>query len=241
MIWIIVLASIAAIAGIGMLLASRRTNKLRSEISGTSTTRINYLQANERAEIKGSLITDSPLQGPGNAGECVHYSYMVERRERQRDADGDSRWVWKVIDTNEFWAPAFVEDETGKIKINPEKAQIEAPEVHSEVSEAEQGFKLPIPLSMKFGGLNIDLPSGSELTRLTVWAIKPNEQVYILGDVFEDDDGLVITKGEGRFLISTRDEEEIVKSLNRQYWLLYGFGGVLLIGGLMGLIYILTN
>jgi hypothetical protein len=60
-------------------------------------------------------VLESTMRSPGSNTPSLIYRYVVERRER--DSDGDSKWV-TVSDQTRF-VPFLLEDETGAVRVDP--------------------------------------------------------------------------------------------------------------------------
>ena len=68
-------------------------------------------------------------------------------------------------------------------------------------------------------------------------AVDVGESLYVLGDVRKTADGQTeIAKGENRFFISTKSEEQLLKSLGRKTILLYVLGVAFIVGGIVLLV-----
>lgn len=67
--------------------------------------------------LNGAAAEDTQtLQAPNTRTPCVYYRYKVERREK--DSDGDTRWVTEK-DVTKF-VPFLLRDETGAVQVRPD-------------------------------------------------------------------------------------------------------------------------
>ena len=75
---------------------------------------------------------------------------------------------------------------------------------------------------------------GGNKQKVIEHAVRIQENLYVLGNVIRDHEGnLVISKGEDKFFISTKTEEQLKKSMMGLSILMYVLGGLLIIGGLV--------
>ena len=77
---------------------------------------------------------------------------------------------------------------------------------------------------------------------MTVRAVAADRNLYVLGDVQEGADRkLRIAKGENKFFISTRSEEQLARSLGIKALVLYFLGALLIVGGIVVLVMTLRS
>lgn len=72
------------------------------------------------AEIQGKIVIDEPLISRIKSKRCAGYYYLIQ--EISHDDDGKEQL--RTIHTDFTYNPFFLEDETGKIKVNPTKMQL---------------------------------------------------------------------------------------------------------------------
>ncbi len=72
-----------------------------------------------QAEIKGKIVLDEILNAPMNSKRCAGYVYSVEKRETDSDGDKSYTLISQDVQVRSF----YLQDETGKIKINPERLE----------------------------------------------------------------------------------------------------------------------
>lgn len=196
----------------------------------------------QRCEVVGKAAPGEGalLTAPHSGSEAVWHRSTVTHRywelEDKRDSDGHptrSRVEHEqpVSDiTSE--APFAVTDGSGEIVVAPAGADVDAPERVIDRFEPQT----QAPSSGFLADLFRDDPEGGTLGfRYQEWIIRPGAQLYVHG-VVSDKTGRTAFAKDGRFIISSRSEEEIVgqaESVAR--WTAIG-GGVLALAGIVLLI-----
>ena len=198
-------------------------------------------------EVKGAIRADSPLTSEIAKQPCVYYDASVIREYEETYWETNSQTNQRVQRTRRssetvshdsqstsFW----IEDSSGRIKVNPEGADLDSVQVvdRFEPAEAAQGGVL------SFGGFRFDLAGfslGGPGTRTLGYRFKEriiplDRPAYVLGEVVDDGAELVIQKpreGGRRFIISLKSEEELVRSTGSTVqWLLWGAVGCGVVG-----------
>jgi hypothetical protein len=116
-------------------------------------------------EVKGLVKCDNPLTSELSKHPCVYYSMNVireyEETHEEKDSDGNYRTVTsrgsETISSNTQNVPFHVQDDTGKILINPNDARIDAQKVLDkfESGESSSGSTLTFGgFSFNIGGLS---------------------------------------------------------------------------------------
>ena len=235
------IAGILVVVGVILVAVGKRKSALKSAMDQTPTTPIGDLRELQHAETKGVASCDQPLEAPYSNVSCVYYSYTLERRERSRSSSGSTSYTWRTIDSGSAQVPFTLTDSSGSVTVDPEGAHIDAPVV------VKRPVKPSDPVeSMPDGPLKIVLGSLSRLAatplRVTVRAVAADRNLYVLGDVQEGADRkLRIAKGENKFFISTRSEEQLARSLGIKALVLYSLGALLIVGGIVVLVMTLRS
>jgi hypothetical protein len=177
---------------------------------------------NQTAEVKGLVECPSPLKAEMSGTECIWYRSTVTREyeesHREKDSNGNSRNTTRrgseTVSSNERRMPFLVRDSTGTIEVDPEGAVMDGERVLSQFEQGERGSSIRLGnFSMNIGAIG----SGRRTLgyRLEEWAIPTGRNIYVLGEAKDDGGRLRIgkpgTKG-GRFLISLKSEEQLVKA-----------------------------
>lgn len=170
----------------------------------------------QRCEVIGQSAADgSPLQAPETRADVVWHRTRVTHRwyemERTTDSRGhaSTRRVEKSDVVSDFTseAPFAVSDGSGRLIVRPAGADVDRPEksvdrVDGIGSGTGQSFA-----SLLLGGGQ----SGTIGFEVEEWVIRPGTRIYVHGEVGDEDGRLVFTGGDGRLVVSTRSEAELVK------------------------------
>lgn len=195
-------------------------------------------------EVQGkAVVFTQPLQSHFTKAECVFFQYKVEELRRSGKS---SRWVTIAS----YTSPHFfhLEDETGKVLINPIYAELFL-RVDRQFRSGWGGAGQK-ELEAGLAELGIDtanfLGIGKSLRCMEIY-IAPGDHTYVIGTACPD--GIIETKstqgcenlcirkdGKNFFCISDRSEKELLGSLIWKMMLcLYG-GPILTLGCLYGIV-----
>ena len=191
-----------------------------------------------QVELKGTIEPRQPLRAELSGRDCVCCRTRVVREwEEERwetDSEGHSRRKTErgtdTMSQNERREPFFVRDESGRILVDPQDAEIDWVESLDkfEPGEAQGGV-------LSFGGFTLSLGGlaapGARRTlgyRYNEWILPPQHPVYVLG-------GAALRGGEPciarpaekgrRYLISVKSEEAILAGARRAaLWLAVAMG-----------------
>ena len=215
----------------------------------------NYSQI---AEVSGVVRCDAPLTSEVTKQSCVYYDAQVSREfeesrfgggRRARRRSSRTRRGSETVSSNAQRVRFWVEDAFGRILVDPTGAEIEAIQTADRFESVELAG---LGGSLKIGGfsLTLNLPTlGQEPGRRTLGyryrerALPVGRRVYVIGEVSDASGELTVQRprGKGRFLISLRSKDEIVRSATTQVrWLLTGsagsgaVGAALVLLGLLG-------
>lgn len=192
------------------------------------------------AELKGTVECDQPLRSEMSGTSCAWYRSTVTREYEEtyteRDSDGRSRTATRrgseTVSSNERRVPFFVRDPSGRMEVDPEGAALDGERVVSRFEQGERGT------SISFGGFTVSL-GGIGQGRRTVgykleeWVLALGKTVYVLGEARDDGGRLRVAKpGKkgGRFIISLKTEEQLLKSAKTGARVLFAISAVLLAG-----------
>lgn len=195
------------------------------------------------AELKGTAESEAPLTSHLAGIPCVLYNWTIQEHwsrmvtETYRDAQGHTQTRtrhengWTTIGHGEQSAPFYLKDETGVIRIMPEKAKVEDTEVFDKTCRRND------PLYFGKGPPN-EIVNSDHQRRFHEEAIILHASLYVMGQARERQDIVAaeITKDKDApiFLISTRSEKQISSSYGRWLWfwvvlgLITGIAGVLI-------------
>jgi hypothetical protein len=173
-------------------------------------------------ELNGQVECATPLRAEISEEPCVWYRSTVtreyEEHYQEKDSDGRThtrtRRGSEVVSKNERGQPFLLRDDSGAIEVDPSGAKLDGDHVVSRFEPANGG-------NLVLGSLRLDLGSmlgmGGRRTlgyRLEEWAIPLGKRLYVIGEVVDSEGRLHMRKpkdGKKRFIISVKDEEEILK------------------------------
>jgi hypothetical protein len=206
----------------------------------------------EFAELKGKAASDAPLRADFSGTECVWYECVVTREYEEeyweKDAEGrEQRRTRRGSDEMSSILrdpPFFIDDSSGRIRVDPTGAEIES---EKSFSSFEQGMGSE---SIRVGSFTLNLGMSLGSARRTLGyrfeerCVPVGRELYALGEVSDSGGSLALRKPSEkgkRYLISTRSEEAILAGAKTGTFVLRIIAGVaaagavgLAIGGLLG-------
>jgi hypothetical protein len=167
----------AAVGAIAAWLAWRNLHKARTiEDIPTSKTR-SAPQGYVELEGVARLFEGVPLVAPLSGLPCVWYRYQVEEQVRTQD-QGKQRFRWNVIDKGESTETFWLEDDTGRVVVDPEGADISPKHKDDwESFSRAAGITRQPDFIVQF----LSAHSNDSRYRFTEWRINPGDAVYALG------------------------------------------------------------
>lgn len=203
------------------------------------------------AEIKGTVECATPLTSELSGTACVWFRSTVtreyEEQHTERDSEGHTRTVTRRgsenVSTNERRTRFEVRDATGVTTVDPEGAKLDGERI---LQRFEQGDRGP---ALSIGSLRIPL-AALGLGRRTLgykleeWAIPVGRNIYVLGEARDSGGSLVVAKPAakgGRFIVSLKSEEELVKSAKTGSSVLTIIAGVCAAGAAVLLVLVILH
>ncbi|MDB1087638.1 GIDE domain-containing protein [Streptomyces sp. ACA25] len=193
-----------------------------------------------RCEVVGVARphADGPLTSQLKEVDCVWHRHRVTHKywEIRTDNEGNRRRQesTRVVSQHASAQPFRVEDATGAIVIEPGKREVDGAEKILDRFERDTGASTG---ELRIGSLSLSLPSnsGSIGYQHEEWALAEGRRLYVHGEATDAGGSLRIgAPAEGGvFLISTRSQEELVRSENRK---LRGFGAGAVVAAAAGLV-----
>ena len=217
-------------------------------IVNTPTSKIEAIAAGFVEVYGEALAKGEYLISPFCGEECVFYKYTVE--EYRRHGKHSS---WDVIRKGQSKAPFLMQDETGKIEVDPRDAEFEVVDKREFRINPGDGTPEKIREFLKEVSLNDNIPLldlgpihlGANPRRYREYTIEKGQKIFVTGTAVpkegveseRHEDMLVIKKGDFNkfFYISDRGEKGVLGEM-RNKALLYLIGGGL--AALIGLAYI---
>jgi E3 Ubiquitin ligase len=166
----------------------------------------------ELAEVKGIVRCQAPLTSELAKIPCVYYSMTITRQyeETYQEADQQGKMVTRTrqgsdqVARNERRTLFQIEDQTGRITIDPTDGQLTTEKVHARF---ESGSWLDAAYSIATGAGTRTL--GYEYEE---WAIPVGHQLYVLGEATDASGELRVQRPADtghHFIVSTRSEEAL--------------------------------
>lgn len=129
-------------------------------------------------------------------------------------------------------APFTVQDATGTVTVVPQDADIDAPEQVLDRFEQHEGASVGqgVAEGIFSALLRVGDDTGTIGFQHEEWAIRPGVQLYVHGELQDASGELAFGKpgDDGRFVVSTRSEEEVVASARRNARIA-GVAGIVLV------------
>lgn len=217
-------AAVAALVGAGLLWWRRRVGKeiaLMSSLETSGAGSVAQMAPGAAVEVKGTLRVRTPLIAEFSQQPAAYYKSEIEREETYYERDSQGRDERKTRTTTVYsnmkYGQCLVEDQTGKVGIDFDGAEVEAVQVVNEPTTAPGGGGGVI------GGVLSALSNTNARFTRKESLLAPDIAVYVLGEV--RDGGLIGKPADGSnnktFVISHKSEEERTKSLtSTTRWLL---------------------
>jgi len=200
-----------------------KSTKRKRLIEDTPTSKVKgvFIGLNE---VKGTVELRYPLQSYLNESPCCWYKYSIEehytRTRTVTDSKGNTRTEtysgWETVDSGTDRASFNLVDETGKVHVLPNQAEMEGEKVFSQ--------RCSISDPLYYGkGPTISVSGSNHRRKFTESAIVENDDIYLLGSArmsevaakveiaFDEDDDV--------FMISTKSESELVSRYTWRIWL----------------------
>jgi hypothetical protein len=219
------LCVLGLLGGLWIFFSAFKRLRLRRAVAGTPTSKARSA-AMGACELKGlARELDLPILGPFSGLPCVWYRWKVE--EERSDSKGNRSW--HTVDEKNSIEPFLLEDSSGRLRVDPHGAEVEAPKLLSYTSGAFSMASRPSG-PQAAGWLNFGR------RRLSEWRIEQAMPVYALG-VLRPGSTLpgqapdpVLSQGRvgEPFFISTSSEAEVLSELVWSVW------GRMLLGAALG-------
>lgn len=204
----LIIIGIFSLVGLGCLISFSSIKDI-IRIYSTATSRINALPMAGLVEIVGKVEPGS-ITSPISATACAFW--QVEVMEKRSGSKGSSHWETIYEASSE--EPFEIKDETGKLKIRSQKARLI---LHNDLKESSGLFNsmdahitealLKMDIETKgFLGINRSL-------RVYERLLTPNEQIYVLAEIQENEGQTSFADRIAPLLISDRSERGLLMTL----------------------------
>jgi len=218
-------------------------------------------------EIHGHVEADEFIKSPFSKTDCVYYKYEIKeyRKHTERDSNGrtKTKYQWDTVSFGDQRINFTAVDETGKVPVNPDGAEITVNYKKSfyQHTGTSGGFSSILDSLKNWGKgdqFDIDfskmelipMASGVKVGKARVgdrkyleYYIEPNDSLFMLGTAANDrsvQDNVIIKQGENEktFIIADRSEKETLKNLKKTMLAGFIIGPILIIGGILALLHI---
>lgn len=204
-------------------------------------------KALENVAVYGDTETENPLTSPLSQQKCVYYDYKeeyeVEKKEQYEEKDSNGNTVKKTRTVREYrtastdnkYIEFFVNDGTGKIKINPESLKYD-------LTHNEKVQTVPYQQQLTVGSLANSffnsLVGGEKIIgiRKTERVIPVAFKVFVAGGITPTNNGLIIAKHQDKakqFILADRSQDTLINDLKKRQLFMYIGSGVLDVVGII--------
>jgi hypothetical protein len=184
------------------------------------------------AEGAGTTAPESGTAAVWHRTQLTHRYWEMERQEI--DGETSYRRVERTETISDLTseAPFLVDDDSGRVLVAPEGADVDHPEKVVDRFEREQDRGGRVLDSVLSAVLRSGEGTGTIGFRTEEWVIRPGARLYVHGEVSDSTGVLRFRKpSEGRYVVSTRSEEELVAEDERHaLWAAIG-GAVAAVAG----------
>lgn len=212
-----IVAAVAAAVGCGLLWWRRSVGSEIAIMESTPTTPAGdagKLAPGTLTEIKGTLRVREPLTAEFSGEPCAYFKSEIERTETywERDSQGrdERKTRTSIVYTNMKYGACLVQDDSGRVGLDFDGANVEAVEVVNEPTPAPSTGGSGIVA----GALSF-LANSNATFRRKESILAPDIPVFVLGEV--QPGGLIGKPVAGSknkiFVISHKSAEERTKSL----------------------------
>lgn len=219
---------------------TRQKAALMRSVQTSSASEASALPPGTLVEVSGMLRCEEALTSEMSNRSCAYYAsrvtreYLDNRRDDDNDRPGSNRRSETLAENRRF-APFSVEDDTGSVAVDAQEAEMDAEQVvdRFERNTGGEGH------SISFGGATLALAGGERTIgyRYTESILPVDAPVYVLGVIGYRGEISAPSKerGDQRFVVSYRSEEDLDRSLGRNsLWLGLIALGLFILGAVFG-------
>lgn len=239
------------IFGLALILGGTQRYLLGQRIKNTPTSKVRSAAVG-LIELAGKAKCKDPMRSPISKATCIYWRIKAEYYKPGKH--GGWRDIYNASSSNPF----YLEDDTGKMLIEPKDAEIEIPEDFKQDGHLSEGGILGMFKSKVFdkkvldflkevpaAGKAFNSYSGHNL-RVTEWFIAEGDPLFVLGGAEPvkgalsavAHENLIVRKGaNSEFMyISDSGEKKVVEKVTGSVWWMLGLGFVMAAIGLFFLL-----
>jgi hypothetical protein len=227
------------------------TAKALKEEAASVAAEIGKGSFNQITEVKGECICDQPLTSELAQRPCVYYTMKVTREyeEEYWDTDSNGHRVRRTrrssenVASNTNGTPFYIQDATGKIRVDPTGASPVAEKVLSRFEPRESvesgrfrlgSFLMNTVMSSMSGRRTLGYRYEEEI-------IPVGRILYVLGEAVDRNGEVTVMKPADKktqFIVSVKSEEELVSGAqSAAKWLFVGSVASVIIGAAFFVLY----
>ena len=172
-----VIGGVSAIGSVVLLVGGWKSLRRKRLIENVPTSKVKGVFLG-LTEVKGQAEDDRYLRSYLAEIECVWYSYSIEEEWRKTETYTDSQGKtktrtssgWTTVKSADLRDPFYLRDDTGRIRIVPEKAEIEGDNVFSRTC----GTSDPVYYGK---GPSSSISHSTHRRRFSEYAIRPQQKM----------------------------------------------------------------
>lgn len=171
-------------------------------------------------ELSGIAVAcGKVMKSPITQTPCVYYSYIVEKVERS-----SNHFFWTDIDDDRSDKTFYIEDETGRVLVCPDEAEMKIPFQTVIIPIKNRSYNENIQHYWRYGhrsGKKMNW-SKAKYCKYIEQVIRPGDKLFVLGTATRNkevrhqktnEDAIVIRKGEGEsdYFITSLGQNDTIK------------------------------
>lgn len=171
-------------------------------------------------EVRGALSGEGELVSPVSERPCLYVRLLLEQRRRNR---------WETVLDRREVRPATLDDETGSVRLDLMQAEVvvASPQRVRTGVYAVPGAELDALLG-RLGDVELETEPAGPFLRWREEVLAPGDTVYVVGTARPGDDLWTLSAEDGPFVVSDRDEAEVIRHQQRtgRRWAAIGVGSL---------------
>jgi hypothetical protein len=219
---------------LSVLFKARHRAALIRRVPTSPAVAVASMRPGQLVEVTGTLRCPKPLKSELAGEPCAYAVAWIDRvfDQEERDENGDSRTVesTETLATSVRSTSFFVEDASGRVRVVPDGAEVDARSVHNRFEPGPSRGRTWL------GGKTVDLNHGfgTHGYQFREEVLPIDGPVYVLGVVTRDGSIGQPAKGarDAGFIISHRSEAQVASSYKDDRVLKWCGYGMMALGGL---------
>lgn len=217
--------------------------------AGTPTSKVRSMAMGE-VEVKGVAEADPHPDGrlltaPFTGRECIYYEVHVEERVTTTDSEGRTRTRWVTRHRDDARVPFMLRDDTAAVLVDPDGGKVDVPTSFRTRSRMGKDPPDEVVDYLRGQGVGFEGLFGiNKDMRYTEQSLPPGERLYVFGWAGDNPrveeatavsgvEDVMVQKGDGPFVISTKSEEQLVRRLKWGSWGAIVAGAMFVVAGVV--------